>query len=281
MAYSIDTLKYKDKNILHCKKRGINLNLENPKTIQDKLVWLNLYDTDPLKVKCADKIKVHEYCKEKLGEDICIPILKIYNNVNEINFDELPKQFVIKCNHGSGMNIIVKDKSTLNIKEACSQLSKWMADDFAFRNGFEAHYHDIERRILVEEYKEENGKVPSDYKILCFNGVPKIIQVIGGRFDSTKHLNYYDLDFKFLDICRTDFKSNPSIKDRKPINLKLMIEYAEKLSKDFKFVRVDFYEVNGRVYLGELTFTPGACGFKYTSENKNVEMGKMLDISKK
>ena len=278
MDYSIDTTKYIDKMKSFCRSQGVNLDLENPKTIQDKLAWLNIYDTDPLKTKCADKIKVHEYCKEVLGEDICVPIIKIYNNVAEINWDELPQQFAIKCNHGSGMNIIVKDKSKLNIQDAKNKLSRWMKDDFAFRNGFEAHYHDIEHKIFVEEYKENDEQGLLDYKFICFNGEPVYMQIFGDRFGPTRHMNYYDMNFELVDLERKDFRRNLSADYKEPKNFSRMKEYAKKLSKHFKFVRVDFYEIDGKIYLGELTFTPGAMAFKYKNDEDNVKVGNLLKI---
>ena len=278
MGYSIDTTKYIEKMKSFCMSQGVNIDLENPKTIQDKLAWLNIYDEDPLKTKCADKIKLHEYCKEVLGEDICVPIIKIYNKAEDINFDELPDQFVLKCNHGSGMNIIAKDKSKLNIEDAKRKLNYWMRDNFAFRNGFEAHYNDIERKIFTEKYMEVDGKSPYDYKVLCFNGEPKYIQVFGDRFNSTRHMNYYDMDFNYVDLARRDFTNRPDVKHKKPDNFELMIEYSKNLSKPFKFVRVDFYEVNGNLILGEMTFTPGAMGFRYRKDEDNIEVGKLLKL---
>ena len=276
--YSIDTTKYIGKMLDFSRLNGIIIDLNNPKTIQDKLSWLNIYDTNPLKTKCADKIKLHEYCKDVLGEDICVPIIKVYNNVSEINWDELPNQFVIKCNHGSGMNIICTDKSKLNKVDAINKLDKWMKDDFAFRNGFEAHYHDIEHKIFVEEYKNDGNKDLIDYKFLCFNGIPIYCQVIGGRNEKSRHLNYYDMDFDFVDISRYDFPNNPKIIDKKPINFEKMKEFSKILSEPFKFVRVDFYEIDGRVFLGELTFTPGAMAFKYKNDDDNIKVGSLLKL---
>jgi hypothetical protein len=278
MKYTIDTTKYIDKLLGFCKKHGLDINLDKPITIQDKLCWLDIYDTDPLKVKCADKIKIHEYCVEKLGKDICIPIIGIYNTTDDIDWKSLPNSFVAKCNHGSGMNIIVSDKTKLDVKDAINKLNTWMRRDFAFQNGFEAHYHDIEKKIFIEQYMNDGHKDLIDYKILCFNGKPKFIQVIGGRNESTRHLNYYDENFNFVDICRLDFKNNPNIKDNKPKNLNEMFELAEKLSQPFKFVRVDFYEIEGKVYLGELTFTPGAMIFKYKNKEDNIKMGNYLKL---
>ena len=270
--------KYKEPLINLCKRHGIGYNLDNPVTIQDKLNWMKIYDSTPLKTRCADKIQLHDYCKEKLGVDLCIPIIKTYDKVSDINWDELPNQFVIKCNHGSGMNIIVKDKSTLNIADAERRLQGFMNDDFAFHVGYEMHYHDIPHRIFVEEYKNDGHKDLIDYKFLCFNGEPKFCQVIGGRNESTRHLNYYDIDFNLTNICRTDFRNNLNIKDEKPKTFDKMVEYAKVLSEDFKFVRVDFYEINGKLYLGELTFTPGACFFHYSDSKYNEIIGNMLEI---
>jgi hypothetical protein len=239
---------------------------------------MKIYDSTPLKTKCADKIKLHDYCIEKLGFDLCIPILHIYDKVEDIDWGQLPEQFVIKCNHGSGMNIIVKDKSTLNIQQAENKLNRFMKDDFAFHVGYEMHYHDIPHKIFVEEYKNDGNKDLIDYKFLCFNGEPRYCQIIGGRNDKTRHLNYYDMDFNFVNISRYDFQNNENIHDKKPENFDLMVEYSKKLSEDFKFVRVDFYEVNGKVYLGELTFTPGAGFFRYKNESDNKLVGDMLDL---
>lgn len=278
--YSVKTTDYINKMFRFCETQGVNINLDEPRTIQDKLAWLNIYDVNPLKSICADKIRLREYCADKLGKDICIPIIKVYDSVEDINLNELPQSFVLKCNHGSGMNIIVKDKKKFNLQKAKNKLSAWMNDDFAFRNGFEAHYHDIERKVFAEEYKEDASNGLADYKIICFNGKPTFIQVIYDRFGKEKHLNYYDTNFNFVSITRRDFKNNPSFKDKKPENLDTMLSYAKKLSEDFKFVRIDFYEVNGEVFLGEMTFTPGALAFKYQNDEDNLKMGNMLNLLK-
>lgn len=276
-GYSIDTLKYKKRMLDFCSRHHVSVNLDCPQTIQEKLCWLNIYDTNPLKTKCADKVLLHDYSVEKLGKDICIPIIKTYDNVDQINWDELPKQFVIKCNHGSGMNIIVKDKSKLNKKDAESKLKKWMETDFAFCCGFESHYHDINRKILVEEYKSDGHHQLLDYKFLCFNGKPKYVLVIGGRGQGQLDIQYYDMDFKLQSIKKRGTKRNTRTQ-KKPQSFELMKEYAEKLSQNFKFVRVDFYDINGSPYLGELTFTPKAMCFRYVSSQDEIRMGNLLDL---
>ena len=270
LSYSIDTTKYIDRMLTVCKSQGLNINLDNPQTIQDKLCWLNIYDTNPLKVKCADKIKIHDYCKDVLGEDICVPIIKVYNNVSEINWDELPNQFVMKCNHGSGMNIICTDKSKLNKVDAINKLNRWMKDDFAFRNGFEAHYHDIEHKIFVETILG-NGDI-MDYKFWCFNGEPKLWTINNGN-------GHGDIMYYYMDGSKCNLygvKDNESY--QKPRRFQEMVNYANLLSNRFKFVRVDFYEIDGRVFLGELTFTPGAMTFKYKNDDDNIKVGSLLKL---
>ena len=270
LSYSIDTTKYIDRMLTFCKNQGLNINLDNPQTIQDKLSWLNIYDTNPLKTKCADKIKLHEYCKDVLGEDICVPIIKVYNNVSEINWDELPNQFVMKCNHGSGMNIICTDKSKLNKVDAINKLNRWMKDDFAFRNGFEAHYHDIEHKIFVETILG-NGDI-MDYKFWCFNGEPKLWTINNGNGHGD--IMYYHMDGSKSNLyCVKDNESY-----QKPRHFQEMVNYANLLSNRFKFVRVDFYEIDGRVFLGELTFTPGAMTFKYKNDDDNIKVGSLLKL---
>ena len=239
-----------------------------------------MYDCTPLKTKCADKIKVHDYCEEKLGKDICVPIIKIYNKTDEINWEELPDRFVIKCNHGSGMNIIVKDKKLLNKQDAVNKLNIWMRTDFAFQNGYEYHYHDIERKIFAESFIGKDKGDLVDYKFSCFNGVPKILQVMCDRYSGRLRLNYYDMDFKPLYCSRNDHPANYNITDEKPNGFDLMVGYSKILSKDFKYVRVDFYEVNGVVYLGELTFTPGSGFFKYNDDKWSLLFGEWLDLNK-
>lgn len=261
--------------------------LDNPKTIQEKLRWLNIYDIPwsdeysmPLKSVCTDKLLMKKYIQNILGEDISVPTLFVYNNINEIEWDKLPNKFIIKCNHDSGSTIVCKDKSKFDKANCILKLNKWLSIDFTFRNGFESHYHWIDRKIIVEELLEdEKHNILKDYKFICINGNPIYCQVLSDRFTPNFHCNYYDMNFNFVNISRIDIKNNPNLLDKKPLNYNLMIEYSKKLSKLFKFVRVDFYEVNNKVYLGELTFTPGACVFNYKNPEDNILVGDMLKIN--
>ena len=258
-------------------KIGRNYNDSDIVTIQDKYNWLMIHESPEKKSKYADKLLLHEYSKEVLGIDICVPILKIYNNINDINLDELPEKFVLKCNHGSGMNILCKDKSKFNISEAKRRLNGWMKTNYGLKH-FEYQYITINKKIFAEKYLCDDIL---DYKFYCFNGVPKFIRV-------QKHLinykinNYYDLNFTLNDIETNlpKYYRRPDIKFPKPKNLDLMIYYCKRLSAQFTFVRVDLYEVENIVYLGELTFSPFNINMPYKDRNQSLYLGKLLDISK-
>ena len=223
-----------------------DLDLNNPKTYTEKIWWLKIFDSTFLKSYCADKITMRNYCNDKLNIDLGVKILGIYDKPEQIDYSKLPNKFVIKCNHGSGYNIIVNDKNKININEINNKLSKWLNTDYTYVNDCELHYHNIPRKIFVEEFKEKL----MDYKIFCFNGIPKFFQV--DRHFAEKRMNFYDLEWNPLtDISRKSYPANYKIIDNKPLNFEKMIEYAKKLSADFKFVRVDFLEIpNGEFFLG-------------------------------
>lgn len=246
--------------------------MENPVTIQDKLRWLNIYDADPLKSDCADKLKVKEYAKSVTGVDLGVPTIAVWDNAVDIDFSVLPDKFVLKCNHGSGMNIIVPDKSQLNEQDARNKLNKWMNDDFAFRNGFESHYHWIERKIFAEELIGAGDGKLMDYKFWCFDSEPKFWTINDGNGHGD--IMYYRMDgseWNPYNISHHDDYIKPELFDT-------MVEYSRKLSNPFKFVRVDFYEIDRRPLLGEMTFTPGACIFKYNNPEDNIWAGSLLKL---
>ena len=255
--------KYNDSNII---------------TLQDKLNWLTIHDNPELKSKYADKILLHNFSIEILGKDICVPIIKIYNSIDEIDLNELPDKFVLKCNHGSGMNIICKNKKKLDLEKSKKMLKDWMNINYGLLN-FEYQYINIQKKVYAEQYLCDNIL---DYKFYCFNGIPKFIRV-QRHLNHIKINNYYNLDWTLNEI-ETNLKPyvrRPDIKYKKPKYLELMIEYAKKLSANFTFVRVDLYEVNDKVYLGELTFTPFNALMHYKDRNQSIYLGKLLDICKK
>ncbi len=253
------------------------LNLKNPTLFNEKLMYLKLHDYryNDLVTKCSDKIKVRDYVKENGLDFLLNKIYIIVDDANFINFDALPDKFVLKCNHGCGYNIICTDKANFDKKEAIKVLNNWQKTKFGYES-CEPHYFKIQPLIYAEKYiASSEGIMPNDYKIYCFDGEPKLILVCSEREKDLKR-SFYDLNWKRLNYEKPEYHTDHEFK--RPKNLEKMLEYAKTLAKPFKFVRVDFYEEDGKVIFGELTFTPArCCGEVYTDE-ANLELGKMLDL---
>lgn len=261
-------------------KHHVIYNESNLTTFQDKLNYLVIHESPQYKSFMVDKIKLRDYSKKKLGKDICVPLFKTYDDVNQIKLEELPDKFVMKYNHGSGMNIICKDKKTLNIQILKHNLNKWKNMNYGLWST-EFQYIYVKRRILVEKFLSENLII---YKVFCFNGEPKFIQT-EKKINITNHTfahNYYDLDWNLTELeTKNKFKKrHPDIIIEKPKNLKLMIKYAKLLSQEFVFVRVDLYEFNNKVYLGEMTFTPCNSFHRFKNATHNLIVGDMVDVGK-
>lgn len=262
---------------LYKKMFGRKLDLKDPKTFNEKLMYLKLneYNNNKLVINCSDKYAVREYVTDKKCGNILNKLYGVYSNANEINWKELPQKFVLKCTHGCGFNIICTDKEKLNKKETIKKLNKWRKKTFGYDTA-ETHYTKIKPKIICERYLETDaGMLPNDYKIYCFNGEPKLVLTCTERASKLK-LNFLDLNWKELDIGTENYKSNTI--PTKPNNFQEMIEYAKKLAEPFKFVRVDFYDYNGEVIFGELTFTPAGCCAQYYNDEGNKVLGNMLKI---
>ena len=261
-------------------KHNVIYNESKLVTFKDKLNWLIIHESPQYKSFLADKIRLREYSKKVLGKDICVPILKIYENAYDINFNELPNKFILKYNHGSGFNIICDDKKKLNFENVIKKLNNWKNLNYGLINK-EFQYLYIKRRILVEKYLTNNI---IDYKVYCFNGSPKFILVKLFLKDRNNTIlnNYYNIDWK-LNNLETDKKGyirDPNYKIDKPNNLKLMLKYAKLLSQEFVFVRVDFFEVKNKVYLGELTFSPANALKKWKNKTDDLTLGNLLNLNK-
>ena len=258
---------------------GENLNLENLQTFNEKIQWMKLYDSTPLKTRLADKYLVREWVKEKIGEEYLIPNLGVWDSFDEINFDELPDQFVLKCNHGAGYNIIVKDKSKLDLEDARNKINKWLQEDFAFKNGFEMHYSAIPRKIIAEKYIENFDNDLYDYKVWCFNGKAHYVQFLSERNTDGLKMAFYDREWNKQDFVYSyplDQKEN-----KKPVNLNLLLSLAEKLSESFSHARVDFYITNdGRIYFGEITFTSYSGICHWEPKSTDLMLGQMLELNR-
>lgn len=256
---------------------GKELDLENPKTFNEKLQWLKLYDRKPEYTMMADKYAVRKYISEKLGEEYLIPLLGVWDNPDDIDFDKLPDKFVLKCNHNSGLGMcICKDKSTLDIKKVKKNLKRGLNQNY-YLTGREWPYKNIKRKVIAEKYISCDADELTDYKLMCFNGSVECIFTCTERFSPNGlKVTFFDKSWNKLDFERHYPSSNTLIK--KPKNLNLMIEFAEKLSHDIPFMRVDFYNIDGKIYFGEMTFFPGSGFEEFTPEKVDLQLGKLIKI---
>lgn len=235
-------------------RMGYKLDLNNPQTFNEKLQWLKLYDRKPEYTQMVDKYEVKNYVADQIGDEYIIPTFGVYNFFDEIEFEKLPKQFVLKCTHDSGSTILVDNKETFDYENAKRKLQYALGNNL-YWIGREWTYKDVPPRIIVEKYMCSPDSI-IDYKFMCFQGEPKVIFTCTGRCEKDGlKVTFFDTDWNKLNFERHYPSSCKEIK--RPQNLKLMIQISKKLSEGFSFVRVDFYEIKGRVYFGELTFFPG------------------------
>lgn len=261
---------------------GYSLDLSNPQTFNEKLQWLKLYDRKPEYTMMVDKYKVREYIKEKLGEEYLIPLLGVWDKAEDINFDKLPNRFVLKCNHNSGLGMyICKDKSKLTenqIKAIRKNLANGLQQDY-YLTGREWPYKDVPRKIIAEKYMEDETGQLRDYKFYCFNGEPKIIMINSDREIGKTKADYFDMDFNWLDL-KWGYE-HALVKPSKPINFEKMKELAVVLSKNIPELRVDFYEVNNKIYFGELTFFDGSGFDKIEPKEWDKKIGDWIKLPQK
>ena len=261
---------------------GAELDLSNPLTYTQKQQWLKLYDQDDRKAVYSDKYAVRKHVEMTIGKDYLIPLISIdgkdhFSNADEIDFEKLPNQFVIKCNHGSHYNIIVKDKSKLSkrdISKYKKQLNYWLNEHYAFLVGLELVYQKIKPCIIIEKYMAIDDDLP-DYKFMCFSGEPKLVWVDQGRFTDHRrtlfNLNYEKMPYNM-------YIHEDILDMKKPDNFNEMVKIAKALCEDFPYVRVDLYSIGGKVYFGELTFCSGA-GFQAPNPLQyDRELGDMIKI---
>lgn len=261
-----------------CYKYYLNedLNLNHPRTFNEKLQWLKLYDRKPEYTKMVDKYGAKEYVANIVGKDYIIPTLAVYNSVEEIDFETLPNQFVLKCTHDSGGVVVCKDKSKLDKQNAIKLLGDGLKKNFYYQNR-EWPYKNVIPRIIAEQYMvDESGEELKDYKFFCFDGEPKIVQVDYDRFDNHKR-NLYDLEWNRLPFT-LGFPTDWNHEIAKPEALEEMIEVARQLSKGIPHVRVDLYHIKGKVYFGEMTFYHGSGFEKFTPEEWNNTLGEWIKI---
>lgn len=240
---------------------GRYLNLKDPKRFTEKLQWYKLYYRDPLMIQCSDKFHVRSYVESKGLENILVPLYGVYERAIDIKFDKLPSKFVLKTTNGSHTNILCKNKEFLDIEQSKNKLDEWL-DAWEGKVGREWAYHRVGPRIICEKYLDtDKNDDLVDYKFFCFNGEPLYLYVITERFlNGGAKLGVFDLDFNQLSYKRIDIPKL-SNKIERPSNFDEMIEIARILAKNFPHVRVDLYNIDGKIYFGELTFYNGS-GYK-------------------
>ncbi len=253
------------------------LNLLNPETYNEKIQWLKLYDRKKIYTTMVDKYEVKNYVANIIGEEYIIPTIGVFNKFDEINFDSLPNQFVIKCTHDSCGLIIVKNKKELDIKKARKKINKCLKNNYFF-GGREWPYKNVKPRIIIEPYLEEKkyGEL-RDYKFFTFSGKVKFMFIASNRQgNGDTYFDFYDEKFNHLDIINGH--SNNPTPPEKPLNFNKMIELAEKLSKNIKHVRIDFYEVDGKIYFGEMTFYHWSGFVPFSPEKWDKIIGSYIKI---
>ena len=245
--------------LIYWQKFGKRLDLNNPKTFNEKLQWIKLNDRRPEYSMLVDKYEVKKIVASKIGEEYIIPTLGIWDSFEQIDFDSLPNQFVLKCTHDSGGNVICKDKSSLDISAAKEKINRSLRTNYYYQ-GREWPYKNVKPRIIAEQYMEDKstGNL-TDFKVHCFNGVPKVILVCRDRFGEMTE-DFFSETWEHLSMAR-DEHPNALAKLERPSQLTEMLALAEKLSEEFLFIRTDFYTINNSIYFGELTFFP-ASGLK-------------------
>jgi hypothetical protein len=261
-------------SLVYYRRYGEWIDWENPKTFNEKLQWLKVYNRRPEYTDMVDKIKVKEYVAKKLGEEYIIPTLGVWDRAEDIGINQLPDKFVLKCNHDSGSVCICKDKSTFDFEAAKRKLNRCLKKNL-FRAGREWPYKNVECKIFAETYMEDKETNElRDYKIFNFNGEPRYIQVDYNRF--VHHMrNIYDVDWNKMSFD-FNYSSNPDCTIAKPSVLTQMLDAAKLLAKDMPFARTDFYLVNGVIYFGEITFYPEAGWGRFNPSEWNRKLGDML-----
>lgn len=266
-------------NLLFHHRFGKWIDWKNPKGFNEKLQWLKVYDRKPEYTTMVDKVAVKDYVAKIIGEEYIIPTIGVWENPDDIDFDALPDQFVLKCNHNSGIGLcICKDKSKLDINAVKSELRRGLKQDF-YLTGREWPYKNVPRKILAEKYMEDEKSNDglNDYKLLCFNGQVTCSFVCSERYgEEGLKVTFYDKDWKRLPFER----HYPSAKNdiNMPAQYHKMVALAERLSQSIPFVRTDFYEINGNLYFGEMTFYPGSGLEEFSPEVWDEKLGKLIQL---
>ena len=264
-------------------KAGYRLNLNAPKSFNEKLQWLKLYDRKTVYRTMVDKYEVKQYVAKMIGEEYIIPTLGLWDMFDDIDFDKLPEQFVLKCTHDSGGLVICKDKKHLDLGKAKEKIEKSLGTNY-YCFGREWPYKNVKPRIIAEKYMEDRGSSElRDYKVLCFNGEPKLIELHQGRFTDHQTQDIYDTSWKKTEITQgriANYQISTGVYPR-PNTLEKMIELSRTLSKDIPHVRVDWYSVEDRLFFGELTFFDGSGFDPWDRFEDDLLLGSWITLPEK
>jgi len=272
---------------------GRKLNLENPKTFNEKLQWLKLYNRQDKYIILSDKYLVKDYVAKLIGCEHIVPTLGVWDDPDQIDFEQLPNQFVLKCNHNSGLGMcICKDKESLNISQARANLARGLAQNY-YQHDREWTYKKIPRKIVAEKYMKDSNVIDIlpgvkadgliDYKFYCFNGEPRFLYVgFANIVDGNKHdlMTYLTLDWKLTPFIRPDHEQLPTIPER-PKCFDELVEYARVLADDIPFVRVDFFIIENQIYFSEFTFSPGGGYGIFYPEEWERKLGDWIKLPEK
>ena len=260
---------------------GRELDLQNPQTFNEKMQWLKLYDRKPIYTTMVDKYEVKKYVADIIGEEYIIPTFGVWDRFEDIDFDKLPNQFVLKCTHDSGGLVICRDKAKFNYKAAKRKINKSLKRNY-FWQGREWPYKNVKPRIIAEKYMEDKQSPELiDYKFYCFNGEPRFLYVsVGLEEHSTARISFVTFDWQFAPFYREDFQPFDTLPAR-PKNFNKMMEIAKKLSKGHTFLRVDLYEIEQQVYFSELTFHPSSGFMPFYPPEWNKKIGDWLILPNK
>lgn len=267
--------------LLYRQRMGRYLDLDNPTTFNEKIQWLKLYDRKPIYTTMVDKYKAKEYVAGIIGKEHIIPNIGVWNHFDEIDFDALPDKFVLKCTHDSGGLIVCKNKRDLDRKKAREKMEKSLKTDY-YLHCREWPYRDVERKIIAEKFMEDEESEKTgikDYKFFCFNGKPQFVYISEGLDNhATARMIFVTMDWKKASFQRTDYKEFDELPKR-PDTFDEMVAIAKKLSKGMDFIRVDLYQIQGKVYFSELTFSPSAGFMPFREVESDLEIGKILHLT--
>ncbi len=264
-------------------KLGYPLNLKEPKTFNEKIFWLKLHYHDPLITKCCDKFAVKDYVRQVLGPGYVIPTLASWDRAEDIDFSALPERYVLKVNWSSGYNIIVRDPGQIREAEFRQKIQRWMEpEQNSYFQTFNWGYRDMKPVVYAEEYMEQVGGQLYDYKFFCCNGKVRFLFIATDRYQGKNAKlthDFFDADFEYLPFTYGG-RGHADPRPQKPERFDEMVELAQKLAEPFPFVRVDFYEAQGKLYVGEMTFYPGGGILGFDPPQWDAKMGEYIDLPK-